>query len=543
MSAVMSVAHMTSTMKRTAILLCLVLIVGFGLFYKLGAVPLADPDEPRYAESGREMIELGSYMVPYFNYEPRINKPVLYYWSICVSYMALGVSEFSARLPSALAALAVMIAAFFFMNRFCGLAPAALSCLIMGSSPLFFVPGRLSMPDMVLGLFMVLSLFSFYLGWQEQNQSHKKRWYIFFYFFQVVAAWIKGPVGILIPLAVAALSLWRARDLRELKALRLAWSIPLVLLASVPWYAYIYLCVDQAAMAAMSTKETVGRIFGSSGHVFDPLYFYFIVVLPGLLPWTFLLPWALYKRFRMLEPSRLRTFLEVWFVFVFIFFTLCAIKKPQYVVMLSCVFAAWLATVVTDTLRESSGRRDMGLIMSLFVFLAVSIVGASRGFTWLSKNQPDLIVGGMGIGLTLIVPALASVWLAARGHARSALVALSLVTLLSLVPAVSYGTAWVEKQRSIKAFLRENEAVIAQATEIYAGVKIFNGLPFYLRRQVVMDTEEELLVQKLQGLERCLVFTSDKRYNHNRELFAPYLTAAKYGKVLLSNFAAKGVAP
>ena len=181
--------------------------------------------------------------------------------------------------------------------------------------------------------------------------------------------------------------------------------------------------------------------------------------------------------------------------------------------------------------------------MSLFVFLAGSIVGASRGFTWLSKNQPDLIVGGMGLGLTLIVPALAAVWLSARGHARSALVAFSLVTLLSLVPAVSYGTAWVEKQRSIKAFLQENEAVIAQASEIYAGVKIFNGLPFYLRRQVVMDTEEELLMQKLKGPGRCLVFTSDKRYNQNKDLFAPYLTAAKYGKVLLSNFAAKGATP
>ena len=46
--------------------------------------------------------------------------------------------------------------------------------------------------------------------------------------------------------------------------------------------------------------------------------------------------------------------------------------------------------------------------------------------------------------------------------------------------------------------MQENEAVIAQAREIYAGVKIFNGLPFYLRRQVDMDTEEELLVQKLR---------------------------------------------
>ena len=64
-----------------------------------------------------------------------------------------------------------------------------------------------------------------------------------------------------------------------------------------------------------------------------------------------------------------------------------------------------------------------------------------------------------------------------------------------------------------------------------------------LRRQVILDTDEEKLVLKLQGPEPCIVFTTDKRYKYHKELFAPYLTAAHYNKVLLSNFAAKGVAP
>jgi hypothetical protein len=58
-----------------------------------------------------------------------------------------------------------------------------------------------------------------------------------------------------------------------------------------------------------------------------------------------------------------------------------------------------------------------------------------------------------------------------------------------------------------------------------------------------MDTDEEKLVRKLQGPAPCIVFTSDKRYKYHKELFAPYLTAANYNKVLLSNFAARGVAP
>ncbi len=526
--------------KRTAIIAGLLVLTGFVLFYRLGDVPLADPDEPRYAESAREMIERGSVMVPYFNYAPRINKPVLYYWSICATYLVLGVSEFSARLPSALAAFAMLLAAFFFMKRFCGTGTAAWSALVMASSPLFFVPARLVMPDMLLGLVMVLSLFSFYLGWDEQDLARKRRWYFLFYFFQVVAAWIKGPVGILIPLGVAGISLWRERDRQELAHLRPGWGIPLVLVASVPWYLYIYLYVDQSAMTDMSTKETLGRFFVSRGRRFDPLYYYFLVVLAGMLPWAAVLPWVLRKRFRMPERNRLRSFLETWFVVVLGFFTLCAMKKPQYIIMLSCVSAAWLAMMFQQALPGKGGKRDIGLVASLFVLLAIAIVGSFKGLSWISKNQPELLAGGISLGFTFIIPSLAALWFAARNHGRAALVALSLVMVLSILPLLHQGTAWLEKHRSIKPFLQENEHIISQAREIYAGVKIFNGLPYYLRRQVIMNTKKDFLVGKLENTTPCIVFTSYKRYNRNKELFGKYLIVKKYGKVLLSNFASRG---
>lgn len=526
--------------KRTFIISALFALTVFVLLYKLGDVPLFDPDEPRYAESAREMIERGSIMVPYFNYEPRINKPVLYYWSICASYLAMGVSEFSARLPSACAAFALLLATFVFMKRFCGFSAAAYAALVLCSCPLFFVPGRLAMPDMLLGLFIALALFSFYLGWSEQEPARKKVRYFFFYFFQVGAAWIKGPVGILIPCAVAAFSLWREHDLRECTSLRPAWCLPAVLLASAPWYIYVYLHVDPSAMAEMSTKETVGRFFASGGHDFDPLYYYVIIVLPGLLPWSFFLPWALCKRFRMPESNRLRNFFEVWFVVVLVFFSLCAKKKPQYIIVLSCVFSAWLAIILQHAVPIKGDKRDSGFIASLFAILAVIIAGSCMGLFWISRNQPELLAGGIGLCLSLCLPSFAALLLAVRGYARTALVALSFVTFLSLVPALNQGLDWLEKHRSIKFFLQENNAVIAQAQEIVAGVKIFNGLPFYLRRRVVMETDKNFLLEKLQNPTPCIVFTSEKRFNRNKELFGKYLTVQKYKKVLLSNFAARG---
>src|SRR5271170_5401664 len=65
-------------------------------------MPLTDRDEVRFAEASREMIQRGDYVVPWFNGEWRFDKPVLIYWCQIASYTVFGVSDFTARLPSAL---------------------------------------------------------------------------------------------------------------------------------------------------------------------------------------------------------------------------------------------------------------------------------------------------------------------------------------------------------------------------------------------------------------------------------------------------------
>src|SRR6266478_5863328 len=70
----------------------------------LGAISLWDIDEGLNAEAAREMLESGDWVVPTFNFKPRTSKPALLYWLQALAYQQLGVNEFSARLPSVLAA-------------------------------------------------------------------------------------------------------------------------------------------------------------------------------------------------------------------------------------------------------------------------------------------------------------------------------------------------------------------------------------------------------------------------------------------------------
>ncbi len=529
---------MTKSFHHTSLLCVILFVAGFFLFFRLGALPLADPDEPRYAESAREMIEQSSVMAPYFNYALRLEKPVLYYWTICLSYKLFGVSEFSARLSSVVAALLALCAAFFFIKRFSGPGAATLSCAILGASPLFFVPARLSMPDMVMGLFIILSLFCFYTGWQEQAPKKKTAWHIGFYFFQVLAAWTKGPVGILLPLTVALLSLLRERDKKEFHNLRLFWGMLCVLLASLPWYLYIYLRVDPATMLRMSESETAGRIFGAMDRPHDPLGFYFAVALPGLLPWTFLIPWAIYKRRRDLERSRLRNFFETWFVSFFVFFTVCALKKPQYIVSLSCVFAGWLGTISWEVFKKDPLKKDPELIASIAALFAAVLAAGSAGLWWTARNAPEAMAGGAMMLITFGVPTALALLLASRNRKKAALFALCMATLASIMPFTSYGNAWLGRYRSMRDFVQEYEPLVEHADTVYSGFRTLNSLVFYLRRPVIVDTDSESLAKSLNASKRWICFLPAKKYEENHDKLSNFFVAEKYGKVLLSDMPA-----
>jgi len=86
-----------------------VLLVWVVLFWRLGYLPLLDPDEAHYAEITREMMDAQDLVVPLLNGQPHIDKPVLFHWVQAGSFRMLGRTEFAARLPSALSAMLLFL--------------------------------------------------------------------------------------------------------------------------------------------------------------------------------------------------------------------------------------------------------------------------------------------------------------------------------------------------------------------------------------------------------------------------------------------------
>ncbi|MGE5531055.1 MAG: ArnT family glycosyltransferase, partial [Bacteroidota bacterium] len=60
------------------------------MLWGLGGYTLIDPDDGRYAEIPREMIQSGDFVLPHLNYVPYLEKPPLMYWATAASFKIFG---------------------------------------------------------------------------------------------------------------------------------------------------------------------------------------------------------------------------------------------------------------------------------------------------------------------------------------------------------------------------------------------------------------------------------------------------------------------
>jgi len=76
----------SSRREQGAAAVFLILLSLILFFHRLGSLSLFDADEPAFAEATREMLLSGNWITPHFNFEPRFDKPILFYWLMALAY-------------------------------------------------------------------------------------------------------------------------------------------------------------------------------------------------------------------------------------------------------------------------------------------------------------------------------------------------------------------------------------------------------------------------------------------------------------------------
>lgn len=358
------------------------------LFLGLGAMGLTDRDEGRNAEAGREMLETGDWISPTFNYEPRFAKPVLVYWLMSLSYGWFGVDEFSARLPSAVFGLGLILLQYGFVSRFCGAAIGLFAALMLLLNIQIIGLSRMVLTDSVLIFLTTLSLYSFWLGFH--GRSHERWWRWICYAGMGLATLAKGPVGFLVPLVTIALYLTATRQWRRFwkEGAPLAGTVLFAAIA-LPWYAVMW-SLHGSQYTASAQANTVGRFLNPmEGHSFTVL-FYVPVLLVGFFPWSGWLPFAWFEAYRSWRDARragqgvasasddhsheLEWFAAAWVLGVFVFFTLSSTRLAHYIAPLFPAASLLTASYWHRSLLDSNlkGRRaSIHMMMAIGYALVV----------------------------------------------------------------------------------------------------------------------------------------------------------------------------
>src|ERR1700722_7371989 len=128
-------------------------VVWLALFFRLGSLPLIQPDEGRNAEVAREMKESGAWLSPSYDGMTYLDKPAFYFKAVAFSLAAFGDNETAARLPSALFALALLAITFAFCRHAYGTRCAILAVIVVTTMPLFIVNSRIVIFDIALAFF------------------------------------------------------------------------------------------------------------------------------------------------------------------------------------------------------------------------------------------------------------------------------------------------------------------------------------------------------------------------------------------------------
>ena len=224
---------MPQPISHFALRLLALLAVAVSFYMNIYAIPLFDLDEGAFSEATREMFTRGDFISTFLDGNPRYDKPILIYWLQAASVFVFGVNEFSFRLPSAVAATLWVLAVFVFVRRVRDERSGLLAAIITATAFEVSVMAKAATADALLNLFIASALFCVYLYWKERE----RRWLLFTFVCIGLGFLTKGPVAVLVPLAVSFLFFALKKELNVwLKMVFNPLGIVIFLAIAMPWY-------------------------------------------------------------------------------------------------------------------------------------------------------------------------------------------------------------------------------------------------------------------------------------------------------------------
>jgi len=362
----------------------------------LGGYDLWPPDEPRFGQVAREMMQSGNPFALTINGEPYKEKPPFLFWLITLISFPYGdVTESTARVPSALAALLAVFFTYRLALRLYGVRAAVCAGFVLITTALFWWEARSVRTDMLLTGCLSAALYAFWM----RHETKSGKWLIAFYASICAAVFAKGPPGVVFPLLLAITFYWGRRD--ERRALKLHWGLLAIAAVIAIWIIPAYMMAapspgapaQNLGLAENLYRQTIGRFFMGVSKARPP--WYYLENLPlNLFPWTLFLPWVIWFTWKRRRENDAMRLLLCWIVPAIIFFSISSGKRAVYLLPLCPAFAiliGYAITALADDPRRAWMRRAVGAIWTVLL-IALGVFAIPFGyFAWFDDIlYPDI---------------------------------------------------------------------------------------------------------------------------------------------------------
>ena len=306
---------------------------------------LMDDVDAVQAQIARNMLASGDYVTARLDGIPYLEKAPLIYWLIAGSYKVFGATDWAARVPIVIAAIALAWLTSAFGTWGFGREAGLYAGLSISTCFGLFLFTRILIPDVMLTASVALSMWAF-LRAIDEAEPRRRWWSVVLAASLGTSLLLKSLVGVVFPIAAALIYLALTGQLfraKVWKALHPVSGLAIILLIAAPWH--ILAALRNPPYFDFTMRSAPGEYHGF-------LWFYFINeqllrflnmryprdydTVPRLYFWLFhllwLFPWSVYfpaivKQSRKLKlrplerADRVRLLALCWTGFILVFFT------------------------------------------------------------------------------------------------------------------------------------------------------------------------------------------------------------------------------
>ncbi|MCF6157084.1 MAG: glycosyltransferase family 39 protein [wastewater metagenome] len=538
----------TDNTTRSAAVFIL-LFTAFLFFFNLGKRDLWAPDEPRYAQVSKEMLDSGNFIVPHLNSETYPDKPPLLFWLINLFSLPFGkVTALSSRLPSAFAGIGCCLAIFYLGKSVCGSTRIGLlSALILATSTKFLWMAHRVAFDVVLTFFVMMAILCFYKGYTGRHGSslttspyeggdkrevkkHSGWYYILFYVFMALGVLTKGPVGFILPFFTVLVYLIVKKDMRVLKETRPWIGGPIFIFVVFSWVSLAGIYGGEEYTNQILFRQNVGRFASSFAHK-RPFYYYFFHFPANFLPWSIFIPGIAIYLFSQKGREKIQNIVIplVWFAVIFIFFSIVSGKRDIYVLPLypaAALIIAWFLNEFVEQFRERPfkkiGYYPCYLLCGFCLFLGILLPIGIYLFEYASQyvSLPSVI--------PFVVILLPGGFLMLRFLNHDRIIPFLFTFIFIILIVFNIGTLnlipVLNEHKSAKEICNKANAIMKSGDKLAMYGFFRSPYLFYTNRsslEVIYELDE--LRQFLESNERVFLFIREKHFKEvSKSLEAPF---------------------